>query len=334
MPAHFLLPAVSFFLLANANLARADALSELASFSAFGPVDLEQLAKGKAKAVRSVPMNSPRYLSVQTCWVAPGPPAQQIESLRRWNPSNHRELNVYLHVAGPDFSRLRDAPRNAAIKSLVRATQELSPKLQISRAEAATFSAGGSSNERTMPPGVVAFWSDLLGARYRAFAAGGTAAQPSYDHTGEPVNPGEQLSGLLRDQDKIRTQFAPLLDTSGIGRGASRNAVQYWELLNVDKKAVLTLGATYVQPGAGGTFQVADISYYASGGFDAGLSFQQMWPVTIRDRPFTLVWRGDMISSAEVANIRGIGRMGAEAMFKKDVSKSVELFLRDTRGSR
>ena len=139
---------------------------------------------------------------------------------------------------------------------------------------------------------------------------------------------------MLRDQEKIRKQFAPLLNNSGIGRGAGGRPEQYWELVNVDRKGVLTLGATYVHPSGGGTFQAADISYYASGGYDAGLTFYQMWPVTIEGRPSTLVWRGDMISSAEVASLRGITRMGAEATFRKDISKSVGLFLRDTSGNR
>ncbi len=335
MPPRFISAAAGLLcLLAASSVSRADALSELSDFSVFDNIDLEQLAKGRPKAVRGAAMSSPRFLSVQICWVVPGTPAQQVEALHRWNPASHPELNILLHVSGPDFSRLGDAPRNAAVKALVKATEKLSPKLQMSRAEAATFAGGASPKERGIPPAVVTFWSDLLGARYQAFAAGGTAAQSSYDHTGEAINPGEQVSRLLQDQEKIRKQFAPLLDNSGIGRGAGGRPEQFWELLEIDKKGVLSLGATYGRPGAGGTFQVAEVSYYASGGYDTALTFHQMWPVTIDGRPFTLVWRGDLISSAEVANLRGIGRLAAEATFKKDISKSVGLFLRDTGGNR
>lgn len=333
MSARFLF-AVITLCFGGAKISRADALSELADFSVFDKINLEQLAKGKPTAVRDAPMGSPRFLSVQVCWAVPGTPAQEIDALRHWDPSSHPALNIFMHVNGPDFSRLSDAPRNSAVKAFVKATEKLSSKLQISREEAARFPGGVSPNESNMPPAVATFWSDLLGARYRAFATGGTAAQPSYDHTGEPINPGEQVSRLLRDQEKIRKQFAPLLDNSGIGRGAGGKPAQYWEFLNVDKKGVLTLGANYSRPGPGGAIQAADVSYYASGGFDAALTFHQMWPVIIEGRPFTLVWRGDMISSAEVAKLRGIGRLAAEAIFKKEISHSVRLFLRDTSGNR
>ncbi|PYK03576.1 MAG: hypothetical protein DME66_11740 [Verrucomicrobia bacterium] len=81
------------------TIARADAVSELASFSIFDKVDLAQLAKSDVKTAHGPPMGNPRFLSVQSCYVSPGSPAQQIEALRRWDPTKHRELKEFFEIA-------------------------------------------------------------------------------------------------------------------------------------------------------------------------------------------------------------------------------------------
>src|SRR5436189_5093926 len=126
--------------------AHAYAISELASFSIFDKVDLAQLAKSDVKTAHGPPMSNPRFLAVQSCYVVPGAPAQQIEALRRWDATRHRELKVFLHSDLPsnptpaNFEKLRNAPDNASVRSFVAATQKLS--LQISKEEAKKFSAG------------------------------------------------------------------------------------------------------------------------------------------------------------------------------------------------
>jgi len=79
------------------RIAHADPVSELASFSIFDKVDLVQLAKSDVKTAHGPPMRNPRFLAAQSCYVAPGSPAQQMEALRRWDPTRHRELKVFLH---------------------------------------------------------------------------------------------------------------------------------------------------------------------------------------------------------------------------------------------
>src|SRR4029453_11542877 len=86
-----------FVLCLGPAAAHADAISERASFSIFDKVDLAHLAKSDVKTAHGPPMKNSRFLAVQSCYVAPGSPAQQIEALRRWNPAQHRELKVFLH---------------------------------------------------------------------------------------------------------------------------------------------------------------------------------------------------------------------------------------------
>src|SRR3954449_2100880 len=83
---------LSLMLIAGPGSACADPVSELASFSIFDKVDLAQLAKSDVKTAHGPPMKNLRFLAVQSCYVAPGPPVQQINALRRWNPAKYREL--------------------------------------------------------------------------------------------------------------------------------------------------------------------------------------------------------------------------------------------------
>src|SRR4029077_10773534 len=150
---HFFVRAGSLLLLLlvlclGLTIACADAVSDLASFSIFDKVDLAQLAKSDVKTAHRSPMRNPRFLAVQSCYVAPGSPAQQMEALRRWDATRHRELKVFLHSDLPsnpspaNFEKLKNAPGNASVRSFVAATQKLSPSLQISKEEAKKFSAG------------------------------------------------------------------------------------------------------------------------------------------------------------------------------------------------
>jgi hypothetical protein len=319
--------------------ARADAVSELASFSIFGKVDLGQLAKSDVKTAHGPPMSNPRFLAVQSCYVAPGSPSQQIEALRRWDPTRHRELKVFLHSdlsSNPtpaNFEQLKNAPGNSSVRSFVTATQKLGSDLQISREEAKKFSAGGGGG--TMPASVVGFWADVLTARTKSFVSSGMSGQPPYDHAGPSVRASDEVNGLLREQGKIRNQFSSLLGATGIGRGAgSLKPELYWELLDVDDQGVVTLGSSYSRGGAGGTYQAADVLYYASGGYYVALTLYQMWPVTVEGKPSTLVWRGDMISAASLGSLHGVERLASESVTMKNITKAITLFRRDTGGGR
>lgn len=331
--------AIFFTLICEAH---ADAAAEMAGFSVFDKIDLAQLAKGDVKTAHGAPMSTARFISVQSCYVSPGTSAQQIAALRHWTPAQHPELKILLHSDLPgapgaaNFSRLRSVPDNSAVRWLVKATEQRSADLQISSAEAKKFSgenAAGSGG--VMPAPVAAFWTTVLSSRAQAFASGGSSAQAAYDHTGQAVRPSDELAGMLRQQDKIRRQFSGLLDNTGIGRGAgSINPELYWELLNVEDQGVLTLGAFYSRAGANGTYQAADTFYYASGGYYAGLTLYQMWPVDVGGRASTLVWRGDMISAASLASLHGIEKLASESAMMKDISKAITLFRRDTERGR
>ncbi len=328
-------PAISLLLLwTTSTIARADAISEMASFSVFEGVDLAELAKSGPKIMHGPPMGG-RFLSVQSCYVMSGSPAQQVDAIRRWNPTRHSELKILLHgdlpgSPGPaNFSRLKGAPSNGPVQSFVELTLKGGSELQISKAEAKKLPTGATGGG-TMPAAVVNFWSELLAARARSFASGGSASQAPYDYTGENIRPNEELNSLLKQQDKIRKQFSGFVGQTGIGRGGGGIAPEpYWELLDVDDRGVVTLGAFYHTTGVNGTAQAGDVLYYASGGYYVSLTLYQMWPVNVEGKASTLVWRGDMISSASLASLHGVERLGSESSMMKEISKAIAAFRKD-----
>jgi len=301
-----------------------DAAAELASFSVFPKVDLAQLSKAECKPVRGPASGSSRHLSVQMVYVAPFPPAQLLAKMREWTPAQHPELKVFLHSdSATNFSQLQNAPDNAAVRYLISATATHSADLQLSAREMSQLPGEGTS--------FATAWTRILTARAQAFASGGSTSQPLYENVEPAIRPSDELNGLLRGQEKIRRQFADFLDATGIGRGAgSIKPEMYWELLSADEKGVLTLGVSYRRSGSAGTIQTANALYYASGGYYANLTLQQLWPVEVEGRASTLVWRGDMVSSGSVGSLRGIERIAAESTMIKDISKAVTLFRRDT----
>jgi hypothetical protein len=64
------------------------------------------------------------------------------------------------------------------------------------------------------------------------------------------------------------------------------------------------------------------------------LTLYQMWPVNVDGKPSTLVWRGDMISSASLASLHGVEKLASEGAMMKDISKAVIAFRRETSGGR
>ena len=316
---------------AGIRLAAADPLSELSGFSVFDKIDLTQLAKSDAKTAHGPPMSNSRLLSVQSIYVLPGAPAPHLEAMRNWNPSEHHEPKVFLHgdisgaISESTFARIKSAPDNGPVRTLVNATAKMGNELQLSREEAARWKGGNAALSAAGGD----FWMGVLAGRGRAFVSGGTSAEAPYDHAGPAVRAGEELNGLLREQSKIRKQFAGVLDNTGIGRGAgSLKPDLYWELLNADNVAVATLGAFYSR-NAGGAVQAADTFYYASGGYYVTLTLHQMWSVEIDGKPHTLVWRGDMVSSAALADLHGVEKLGSESAMMKDIAKSIARFRKE-----
>ena len=324
----FLSRVLAFIFLLPLGLLAADPPAEMASFSVFGKVDLNELANGQIKTAAGPRMSTDRYLSVQSCFVVPNPPAKVLAAMRRFDPTAHRELKVFLHsdISGSPsaaaFARLQNPPKNSAVQSLVSATEKMSSDLQLSQAEAQRYSPGKP---------VFPFWIDVLTKRAQSFLSGGAAAQEPYSHTSHSVQPGKEFAGIVSQQPQVNRQFGGFLSSTALlgGRGSLKPEL-YWELLQVEDQGVLTLGASYKRSTADGGAQTADGLYYASGGYNVSLTLYQLWPIQSGGRPSTLLWRGDFVSSNSLADLHGVERLASEGAMRKDILKAAEVFRRES----
>ncbi len=331
---------VTVGVLCSPGTVNADPISDLRSLSVFKDADLNKLANGDVLGARGPAMNFARGLSVQSAYIVRAPIKTTISLQQQWNPTRHPELKVYAQGdfsgrgSPSDFQGLAQARGGSAVKSFVDATLKLpqeSSKLQLSNAEAKSFSGSGSG-DGSVPPAVVAFWSKVLSDRVQSFASGGLSAEPPYETTGSAIRVDQEVAQLIRESGNVKSYFGPVISSSAIGGGrGSSPTSQSWQLFDADGLGALSLTASYGRP-AGDGWQSADLQYYASGAVYAVVTFYQLWPVKVGNQDATLVWRVDMTSAAELGDLRGVERLGSGAAMMREIQRGVKAFLRDAPG--
>ena len=325
------LPLVFALLTASAF---ADPVAEMAAFASLKNVDLAKLAAGEIQTGRGPVMGFARGLAIESAYVVKAPLARTLELQRQWSPAGSSGLKVWLHselAAKPtpdDFRKLAAAPSNGPVKALIAATEKIDPAkpaLYLSADEAKSFGkAPAAAWGGPLAGAAGGFWSSLLAARAQTFNSGGVARQPAYFWKGESISAADEISRLLKEVPKVRAQFSGLAG-SLTGGGAPAKTAHYWELSDIEGQAAFSLGATLEKAAAGGA-QTADVQYYASSGYFVLVTFYQMWPI----EGGTLVWRGDLIASPALGELRGIERMGSSAAMMKQVKQYVSAFLKDS----
>jgi hypothetical protein len=322
-----------FFAGLIAARARADAVSDLAKYSVFPPVDPSSLSGGKILSLRGPVLNFPRDLTVQALYLVHAPVARTLAMQQQWDAAKHSELKIYVHhdfsthPTAADFNQ--SVPGNGAVRKLVDATEKLPDMgdLQLSKAEAAAFTKSGGGG--AFPPAVQSFWSQTLLRRASAFLQHGLSGEPAYDSADGSARVGDEVGRLLREQPKIRAAFGPLIDRSPLGGGTgSLPLLPYWEVFDVEGQAAFSLGVAASMQ-SGDSAQALDLQYYASGGYYTFITLYQMWPVTVDGKPATLVWRVDAISSLSLSDLHAFERMGSGAAMMKDIQRIINFFQKD-----
>jgi hypothetical protein len=315
-------------LMVTATGSRAEPVAEVKGFSAFKDVNLEKLAGGTVQSARGGALSLQRGLAVENLYVVRKPLQKAVELHQKWNPVGHPELKVMIHEELPakptagDFQEIGNVPQNNPVKAWLSATQKLgagSTELQLSNAEVQAYAKAGSPTT---------FWTNVLLQRVQAFAAGGPARLPAYETRGEVIKPADEIGRLLKDAPKVRGQFGGLIEGAPLTGGKGAVPQLYWEMIDVEGKAALNLGAVYSRKTADG-MQVLEGVYYASSGYYVLLTLSQLWPVTIGGQECTLVWRGHLISAESLGTLRGVERMGSGTAMMRETKKSIEAFLKD-----
>jgi hypothetical protein len=333
---------VTLGVLSSTGPAGADPIGDLRSVSVFKDADLNKLANGEVLASRGPAMNFARGLSVQSAYIVKAPVKTTVSMQQQWNPMRHPELKIYAQGdfsgrgSPSDFQGLAQARDSAGVKAFVDATLRLpqdASKLQLSNAEAKSFSGGGSGGG-TVPPAVAAFWSKVLAERAQSFASSGLSGQAPYETTGSTIRVDQEVAQLIRESGNVRSYFGPLISSTPIGGGRGPvPASQSWQLFDADGLGALSLTASYGRP-AGDGWQSADLQYYASSAVYAVVTLYQLWPIKVGNEDATLVWRVDMTSAAELGELRGVERLGSGAAMMREIQRNVKAFLHDAPGSR
>lgn len=323
-------------ILFSAGSAYGDAAGDLRGVSVFKDADLNRLANGEILAQRGPQLGLSRGIVIESAFVIHAPVPQATAGLEQFNPARHSELRTYLQVdIGPspspnDFQKLSSAPNNSSVKAFVSATESLpgnSSKLQLSKQEVRLYQASGDKGN--VPQSVVSFWSQVLTQRAKEFLSSGLSGLASYETGGSNLKPGDELSRLVREDGKVRSQFSSLIESTPLGGGhGSLTPSLYWILFEGDNEAAVALGASYGK-NVGDGWQGVDVQYYASGDLNVGAVFYQLWPVTINGSQATLVWRSDLISSSSIGDLRGVERMGSGSALLREVQKNVRALLKD-----
>jgi hypothetical protein len=324
--------------------AYADPISELRSLSVFKNADLAKLAGGDVMASQGPGMRFSRGGSTESAYIVRAPVKTTVGLSQQWRPTQHPELGVYVQqdlsarVSPSDFRNLASAPSNSSVKAFVGATEKLpgdASKLQLSNAEVALYTPGGSSGGGTIPGPVVAFWSQVLAQRAKTFVSGGLAAQPPYQTSGSNILAADEVARLLEERGDVRSHFSSLISSTAIGGGrGSLTPSLTWQLFHAGARGAVSLAsvslvASYARPVADG-WQIADLGFYSSGAYYATVTLHQLWPVQVDGSEATLIWRVDLVSSAALAELRGAERLGSGAAMMREIQTNVRAFIRDT----
>ena len=302
------------------------------SFTAFAGADLTPLAGGQVLQARGGLIEFERGVTAQSLYFIEQPPAAVEQKLEAWNPARHPELDVWLHAPLPlnptlaDFSAINNLPDNKSVNNMVAATYNYTPgsdSLQLNAAEGALVAAGhGQSQSKSF---IVDVWSRILFGRVDAFLHN-QLGEAKYVANSATILPFAEAKALLRSDPRIFNQFHPFLKNTPVYNGSGlRPSHLYFECFDIQSEACFGTGAVYLVNSAGSTRR-ADVEYYVSNGIYTSVELEQLWPATIAGRNGTLVWRADMVSTANVAYLHGTERLASGMLMLQDVKQAVDAF--------
>ncbi len=315
-----------------ANPLRADLNSDLA-FTAFSNVDVNALAGGKVLQERGGLLDFMRAITAQSLYIIDATPAQVQDKLLHWNPATHPELTVWLHKSLPakptpaDFAGLQNLPDNSSVAYLINATAKLdpaNPSLQLTKGEAQLITALRSQTPDKKAL-AIRFWSQVLAGRTDHFLNANTAID-NYVISGGDIQPMSEIKSLFHTNPKVYQQFQGLLSQTPVESSTKATPADlYYESFDIQGAAALGTGVTY-QSANGNSIQSIDIEYYVCSGIYTSIELEQLWPVTINGKTETLVWRDDLVSTYNVAYLRGTERLASGMIMLQDVKQAIDAF--------
>jgi hypothetical protein len=317
----------------------ADLTQDLA-FTAFPSANPDDLGDGKILQAKGGLIDFQRGLTAQSLFVVNAAPTAVAAKLVHWNQPSHPELKVWFHQTvtaqgnPADFTFLQTLPDNSSISSLLDATKNGDPSLQLNSNEATLLQSlraqGGDSLFAN-------FWSQVIAGRISRFFSGAGGADP-YVVSGGNIDPLGDMKSLLRSDVKVYQVFHPLLAQTPLYKAKAAKPLQppaalplppadvYCECFDVEGTAALGTGALYQVSNLDGSIESADLEFYVNSGIYVSIELEKLWPVTINGQPETLVWRDDLVSTASVAYLHGTERLASGMIMLQDVKAAIGAF--------
>lgn len=305
--------------------------NERLAATAFAADNLARLDTGEVLGKRATLDQMANVMAVETCFLLPIPPERASQVLMNWDPTQYKELGVVQHVAvsrppqPADFQSLRLDPAFGPNQVLLQRTEALargSLSQNVSQGELKIFEKNPNQPE--------ASWRRLLQERAEQYQKSGLKQMPPYDNVRPAFSIQANWQRVVSMTPEITRRFIdvlqialnnPSLEAPGL---VQKN---YWEALSAQGETVLLLGGLAQLP-TPESVRTADLQYYVSSQFGSTLILHEMWPVTWKGKPATLVWRADYVLLPASLTAKGIERMASENLLLQEVRRSVAAFSR------
>ena len=313
----------SAFLTLSIAARAADAADSLRSWSSVEGVNLRELATGKIATSANASMNLDRGMSCQAVFVVDAPLETTRRTLLKFNSTKHPELEVFQHHVfqgekDSAFDRLQLNPKVSASAALIRSVGDASA-IQLSKREVPLMPRTQSAEVAQQ------FLAGILQARWTRFSRNGDfGSVATYDA-------GSELRSLLGEESKMTKHFGVLLAPLNAKGAPGTPKFFYWDLSVADKKSAVQLGAVYSTE-MPDKRQVLDVTYFSSNAYLVSITLYEMIPVTLDDKPQTLVWQGSLVSTTGIEGGLGIKRKIGSRMMIADVEKWIRIFRADAQG--
>lgn len=320
------------------EMAGADPLERLKTFTAFESIDVGKLQAGEILGEPGSPMKFANGISAETCFAVRVPAAEAARQLQVWDPSLRGTVKTleFHPVKSPctaaDFQNLSLNPEYRPHRWLLDKTLDpldRNSPLNLTREEARQLA--DCVKNQPGPQTSSACWAKILLARTRLFQGKGFAGIAPYEGAKQAVLPGDHIRTMLRERPSVASEFAPLLERCGLigDKGTmSLEPFHYWALYEANRHATLALGAVFLLPIEDQRYQLLDVEYYVSANYYTWVTLYEVWPWPVQPgaKPGALVWRGDFFAAPNLAYTRGVERLAYGGFMLQELKKTIRSF--------
>jgi hypothetical protein len=287
-----------------AALARADsAETALKSRSPFKDFTMSQVADGQILESREGSSLSSQIEAVQTCFIIEASPGTVAARILGWNPAGKRGLEVSKHQTlpsspGPDafegtLAALFKSSSGEAdwIATQSKNAKDTSCELLLSSEEKNHLAAAST------PARLASAWAALLANRFNSFRDHGASNFTS-----------------------LRTGLKKL----GVGDipAPSGSASYYWEVGDVSDRGKFSEGVSWDD--SSGPMRVFDGEFFVTSEYTASLNVSTLWPITVKGKSATLVWRIDSAFADQFTDQSGPERIASAGLILSSTKKTIE----------